>query len=332
MAIESFLLGPAQVYVPQRSTTVVTGLSGIRCDISAVSPTDILNNSTSANLDTTATYSVAVCPLGGDTTVGGLTLAGGTGAIGTVSVTSGQGIRVSIASTGLPANTDKAYAYGVFLKKNSGNYKLVDYAYVDVDNGFEYLIMSDADSQISYPLATLTAITYSSTYPELGDRSAKGVVFTRYRTSGGVTVNRETEDVPINPDDGGNYTLPTARTASLQFSILQNTLKQVVLANAGKFGLFTGLNGHTITVGNMSMQTAVAQVTGNLPFKLVLPPDANKVREIRLYLAMISTNKTGASERWSRDAATLLTFNVSPTNIDPLLADVSNEVSYKYLV
>lgn len=332
MAIETYRIGAAQVYVPSRVNVTVPALTSLTTAMLtavATTPDDLLNNSTSPTLDTTANYYVALVPLGEDRNVGGLTWAGGSTAIGPITVTDGQGIVVSIAATAMPANIDKAFAMGVMLRKNNGTYKLVDYAYIDTDNGFNYMVMSDADTQTGYSLATLMSTAYDSSYPELGDREAYGCTFTRYRTSGGVEVDINSDQVNLAPDDGTNFSLPTSRVAALRFSIMQNDMKQIVQATAGKYGSFR-INGHTISVSNMSFASAIAAVTGNIPFKLVLPPDANKIRQIELFLACISTNAANVTLRWAKDGTTLVPFNVNPVNLDPLLQDVSTQIGYKF--
>jgi hypothetical protein len=331
MAILSYLLGPAQVFLPQKVSTLVTGLSGILVTAAATTPSTVFNNSISSSLSTTATYTVAIAPIGNDINgVGGLTCAGGTAATGSITVSAGQGINVTMAANVFPANLNLAMFMGVFLNKNDAGYKLVDLAYIDATNGFNYTILHDADTTTSYTIAQITALTLDATAPELGARVCGGVTFTRYKTSGGVFVDRDVQEVTYKPDDGSNYPIPTTRTAAIRFSILANDMLQTVIANAGTYGAVP-VNGHVVTTANMSMQTAVGQITGNLPLMLLMPPDANKVRAIRLYASTIQNNSQGSPEAWEKDNPTLLAFKMVSVSIDPLLTDINTEVVYKYV-
>lgn len=337
MSIRTLRLGPAEVYIPQKVATLVpmlTALTTATLIVAATAPDEILNNSQSPTLDTSADYYVSIAPLGGDTTStgaqkAGLTLAGASTGMGPINVNDGEGIMVRIPANAIPADLDKAYAMGVFLRKNNGSYKLVDYAYIDVDNGFNYMVMTDADTLTGYDLSVLMATAVNTSYPELGGRRPTGVVYSKKRTSGGVTVNMETEGVDVAPDDGRNYNLPTSRISSLQFSIMENDMKEMVLANAGKYGAVQS-GGATFSFSNMGYSSAVAQITGNIPFKLRFPPDANKVRQITLFLAMIGQNTGSTSMQWSKDSTTLVEFTVDPVNNDDLLSEVSTEIGYKY--
>jgi hypothetical protein len=332
MSIKTFRIGAAQVYVPTRVNTAVPDLTTVPILAAATTPDDLLNNSTSPTLDTSASYYVALAPLAEDRTYGGLTWTGASTGVGPITVTTGQAIGVTISASALPANLVYAYAMAMFLRKNNGQYKLVDYAYIDMDNGFEALISTDADAESGYDLSTLMSTAYSSSYPGLGIRKpGYGVTYTQYDTSGGVQVDIQGSGVQMSPDNGRDYTIPTGHISALRFSIMQNDMKQIVAATAGKFGTWNK-SGKQYSQANMSFASAIAQITGNIPFKIKLPPDQNKVREIKLFLAMISLNSANVTLNWSRDNATLIPFEVNPNNQDALLNDVCTEVSYKYRV
>lgn len=332
MAITPYFtrIGPCKVQLPVRLSTALPDLSTLVFTASALASDDVKNNDINPVLDTTASYYLMLAPLGEDLSNGGLTISGASPVTGPITVTTGQGIRVNIAAANLPANLVKAYAMGVYLKKNTSDFALVDYYVIDRDgNDFNCMVNYEPlPSQARYPQAVLQSATEDVNYPELGDRDPVGCDFaTALRTSGGVQIERLADNVPVEPDNSSNYNQALGRGTRISFSLLANSVKNVVAANAGYYAKWT-LGGRVIEQSNMSIQTAVSAVTGNVPVKLTFPPNEKGVSDTKLYLASIEQNQTPGTENWTKTATSLIPFVIDTVNLDPLLDGVHVEIGY----
>lgn len=332
-------IGAAKVRLPVRLNTTLPNLSSLVFTASAInaagSMLDAVVNDQNSALDSTASYYVTLVLLGEDRTNGGLTYSASSPVSGPITVSgTNPGILINIAAANFPSNMNKAYAMGVMLRKNSSDYALAAYGIIDTNgNDFNYTLnFEPLPSQTLYPIGTLnTATADYATYPELGSRVAYGVSFSpSLRTTGGVEVGRDVNAITVAPDNSTDYPQKAGSGTTIRFAVLSNTVKQIVLANSGNYAKVTTPGSHTVQTAAMSLQTAVSITTGNVPVQLLMPPDENRNVEVRYYLASVSVNPVGNSERWTKTATAPVQYNVVTANQDPLLNDVSVEISYTY--
>lgn len=326
MPSESFRIGVAGVSLSVNDSTALPSLVTLAVSASAVTPDDLLLNDVNQSLLTSTNYQVIVGLIGRDTTNGGYTVGYCSPGTGVLTVTSGQAILIKVANAAWPANYNKAICAAIFIKEGTSDFKLSEFAYIDTSVDFKHLVKARPITGVSEFTSTLLQSTTVDTV--LGSRAPLGVTYrTLSPTIGGVTVTRDVASVTVSPDTSTDFTITTARTASIAFQLLPNAIKDVIAGNAGVYAAYTdgGLN---IKEAQMSLNTAKALVTGNKPFKLVLPPDALGVSEVRLYLGLLTQNQQGNTETWSRDNTTPIGYNYSTASLDKLTQNVHTEIVY----
>lgn len=334
MTYKPFRLGTAKVFLPKKTNTqlTATAVASMAYTASAHTPTgDALNNDINPSLDTTAQYYVCMAPIGEDRTNGGITSTKPTAQSGPITVTAGQVILLNIPSSNYVSNMTGAFAMLVWMKKNSGNWKRQGYAYIDPDNDFNYFVCSEPlTSAQSYT----TAQIYSTTNDpdDLGDREPYCVDYVQLtpKTADGLQINRQPTNVGVSPDTGPDVNFVTSRGAALSFRLLANDMKSIVRANAGLFAQSTVSGGHTVSTKNMSLQTATALLTGNLPFKIIYPADSDRVSEVALFLNTVAQTQSASSEQWGRDNVAAVEWNINGVSFDTYLQDVHAEIGYRF--
>ncbi len=323
----SFRIGPADVALSVDSSTSVPDVNSLTFTASGTTATNLVINDANLALSASITYQVIVGLVGRDATNGGYTISRCSPSSGNLVITAGQGILVTVANANWPANFNKAICAAIFLKEGSSDFKLAEFAYIDPSTDFKHMIKSRpvAGAQ-EYTSTLLQAATVDT---NLGDRAPLGVTYsTLTPTQGGVTVTRNVSQVTLSPDTGTDVVVSTAKTASISFDLLPNDVLDVVRGNAGTYAEYTS-GGLTIKEAQMSLSTAKARITGNRPFKLILPPDALGVQEVRLYLGCLTQNQEGNTETWSRDNATPISYNYQAAGLDRLLNNVHTEVVFR---
>jgi len=326
MPSQSFRIGVASVSIPVNDTTAVPSLSTLTFTASAVTPTILEINDVNQALPASTNMQVIVGLVGRDEANGGYTVGHCSPGSGIVSLTTGQAIEVKVPVANWPADTNKAIALAVFLKIGASDFYLADFAYLDLDTDFSFLIKAKPLSGASSFTSTLLQSTTSD--DNLGDRTPKGITYRALSpTTGGVQVNREVTSVSVAPDSGNDFEIASTRTASITFQLLANDIRDVVAGNAGVFAQYTS-GGYTYKQSKMSLNTAAALVTGNKPLKLVLPPDNNGTQEIRLYLGQLVQNQAANTEAWTKNATTPISYTFSPASIDKLINNQHTEIAY----
>ncbi len=337
MSISSYFtkIGAAKVRFPVKLSSQLPNLSTLTFTASATNPADYLLNEGFTALTAGNNYYVMTALLGDDRVNGGVTWSAGSPVSGPITVSgTNPGILLNVAASNYPSGMANAYAMAVFLAKNGSDFALAAYSIID-RNGNDYnytLINEPLTSQTLYTSTQLQSPTADYVNAlEIGSRAPFGCNFSPpFRTTGGVNVQRTVDTVNVNPDNSTAYPQATARGTTITFAVLQNSMKNIVLANAGTYASYTVNGGHVVSTSNMSLQTAVALTTGNIPIQLIYPPDENRVSQVSFYLASVTTNPIGSNERWSKDSTTPLNYSVSTTNLDPLFNDVSVELGYKF--
>lgn len=332
MATTSYFtrIGACKIQSPIRISTALPDLSSLVFTASALAYDAHERNDVNPKLDTTASYYVMLAPLGEDLTNGGLTYSAGSPVSGPITVSSTQGIRINIAAANLPANLIKAYAMGVFLKKNTSDFAIVDHFIIDRDgNDFNCMVTYEPlPSTTRYPQSVLQTGTANASYEDLGSRDPVGCDFSSaYRTSGGVEIERVVAQVNVTPDNSVDYNQVTSRGTRIRFNVLANTVKNLVKGNAGFYARWT-IGTKIVEQSTMSLQTAVSSITGNVPIKVTFPPNEFGVSDTKYYLASVLENQTGGTEQWKKDTTTTIPFVIDTVNIDPLLDGTHSELSY----
>lgn len=327
MPAYSFRLGVSTVSLSQSDpTTSLPSLAALTISASAITPTTLLLNDVKNKLDTSATYQVMIGLMGEDQTNAGYTIGYCSQGSGIVSITSGQAIQVKVSNASWPANFSKAAAVAIFLKINSADWQLAEFAYLDDQNDFSHVIV--AKPLIDAPKFTTAVLRSTTADTTLGDRAPTGYTYVSLSpTTGGVTVNRETTTITVSPDTSSDFTLTSSRTATINFQLLANDVADVVRGNAGNYVEYTD-SGATFKEAQMSLNVAIARVLGNKPIKLLLPPDSRGRQETRLYLGQLTTNQSANTEAWTKTATTPIGFTFSAVPIDRLVQSQHTEITY----
>lgn len=332
MTFKPFRLGSAKVFLPKKTNTQLANnaVSSLVFSASAVTPSDKVNNEVVSDLDTTAQYYFRLAPIGEDRTNGGITSTLPTPQSGPVTVSAGQSITLHIPASGISSvsNLSSAMAMLVWMKKNGGDWKKQGYGYIDADNGFIYSVVTEPlTSAQTYTSAQLDSTTNDP--DDLGDRTPYVISYVQLspKAADGLQINRNPSTVNVSPDTGPDVSFVTSRGAALQFRLLSNGMKEIVNANAGTFSQIS-INGKTVKQAQMSMQTATALLTGNLPFKIVYPADQSRASEIKLFLNCVAQSQSGNQEQWGRDNVAAVTYNINMASFDTYFLDVPTEVGY----
>lgn len=337
MSTRSIRIGAAKCYFPLSTANVVSGFSGasptLTWTASSVLTTDQLVNDVNPRLDTTASYYFMIAPLGEDKVNGGYTIGSASPIVGplTIDGTTTNGFCLQILAANFTTNLNKAGGCLVFMRKNSSDYIPHSIAVVDSNgNDFSTTIVSEPlPGAVGYTAAQLQTAVVDTATP-FGSRNPYGYSWVLLSpTTGGVTVTFDANEVPVSPDSGPDFNAVAGRGCSFSFSLLANAIKDVIRANAGNYAKYT-LPGSTkiVEVATMSMQTAVSIISGNKPWKLVMPPDANRTSEVQVFYAAVTQNQTGGSMLWSKSATTPVQMSVENINVDTLLDDITAVSSY----
>jgi hypothetical protein len=332
MTYKPFRLGTAKVFLPKRTSTQLSAtlVQSLTWTASAQTAGDIVQKTANPSLEAGAQYYVTIAPLGEDRTNGGLTCTKPAPMSGPISITDPltQTITLAVAASSFPTNMENAFAMTVWMKKGSGNWKRQGYGYIDGENGFNYSIDCEPmTSAQGYTESQLYSITNDD--EDLGDRSPYTVEYVQLtpKTAEGLQIDRNPTLVTVSPDTSQDAQLKSASGAALRFRLLSNSMKDIVNANGGTYSSFTSrLDGSTIKQSQMSLQTAVAQLTGNLPFKVVYPIDSSKVAETKIFLNCVAEPQTSSSEQWGRDNVMAVEYTINGIAFDTYLQDVHAEV------
>lgn len=326
MPSNSFRIGACQCSLSVNDATALPSLVSLSLSASAVTPSDLLLNDVTTPLLAATNYQVIVGLVGRDVVNGGYTVGYCSPGTGVLTVTAGQGILIKIANANWPTSYNKAICAAIFLKEGTGSFQLAEFAYIDTAVDFKHMIV--ARPLLGGNAFDATLLQSTTVDAVLGSRAPLGVTYrTLTPTTGGVTVTRETASVTVSPDTSTDFQITTARTASISFQLLPNAIKDVVAGNAGNYTAYTdgGLN---MKEAQMSLNTAKALITGNKPFKLIMPPDSLGVQEVRLYLGQLTQNQSGNTETWSRDNTTPIGYTFANASLDALCQNVPTEVIY----
>lgn len=319
-------IGVPQIFLSVDSAVTVPSLSSLTFTASAVTPDEgLLLNDLNQPLLATDTYQVVLGLVGRDSS-GGYTVGQCSANSGTLTVASGQAIQVSVSNANWPANFNYATAAVVFLKTNSGNFQLAQFAYVDPSDNFVTFIKAKP-LRVS---ATFTQALLQSTTtdPILGSRVPLGVTYAEITpTTGTFNFRRPVSNVTVSPNTSADFQIATTRSVGVEFQSLVNDVKAFVQAAAGNYIKYTS-GGSTYQEAHQALNTASAILKGNKPIQIFMPADSTGAQEVRLLIGTLTVNQIELTEAWSKTATTPVSFRFDPAALDKLIINVHTEINY----
>ena len=334
MPSQSFRIGVSNVSIPSPTNVALPDISALTVSAASAQLDNYLVQDIKSPLDPTATYQFIVTLLGKDIVNKGYTVSKGTTATAAVAVpantaSASYGILISVPNASWSAGFDKAICAAIFMKKNAGSYQLADFAFIDPNNDFNHVVLTEPLTvDTTFTAAVLNGAT-DDAFGNLGSRVPYGVAFNALTpTEGGVDVNRNIDAVTVNPDTGPAFQVPVTRSTQLNFRLLANDIKDIVTAWAGEYSKYT-VNGHQYEEAQMSMLTAQALITENAPIKLTMPINKFGKQEVRIYVGGFIENLTAWVEAWRKDATTPVTIQYSTVSLDKLIINKHVEVIYR---
>lgn len=334
MSLESVRIGVPEIELGRPSTTACPAMNGVTLIASAAPEEEagnFLNNDIQSPLVVGREYYFAVALVGyASSGNGGLSIGPASEVAGPVTISSGERIKLRVANGSLPSGFDECIAMAVFMRKGSAStYQLAGYGYCnDGASDFETLVMAEPlTAATAFSLATLQSGTSDR---DLGDRNPVRNIYDLVPTStGDVTINFNTTNAQVDPNNGPAYNVATTRGEGLSFSVLSNVLLQVIKAAAGNYGKVTANSGETLEIGQRGLATASAKLSGTRPIRLQMPADANGPGELTVYLGNLPNNQAAISLAFSKSRPAPVNFTLDPAVQDTLLKNQHNVISYR---
>lgn len=325
MAQYKFRAGAIKVYLPTDTNNTIASCDALSFTAASAEQTDFLNNDGRTLLGVADTYRVILTLAGRDTTNGGITHTRSSAAssaviVGPSATNFPKGILISVAAGAWPTNFAESYGVGIWLKKNSGNYKLAEYGMIDADNDWRHMISFDAqiDALARTETFLTAAISTANQDTEVGDRTPKGMTHSLAGiTEDGVNVEDTAELIQYRPDTSTNYSRAISRGMTVTFSVENNDMKDIISARAGEYSKFTSTN--VFEQGKMVLQGSSASATGVRPVKYTYPVDTFGTIEEVWLLAAIRQNQTGGSTNFGKQNPPLINYTIETVNDDACL-------------
>lgn len=323
MSAKVYRSGAVVVYLPKDEPTIASSpLTSLVFAASAAAWTDANNNDRRSNLDTSASYQIIVSALWHDPVNLGYGMVGGSPGSGFITVTSGQGIQVTIQPGAFPANY--AYASGIMLwmSKNGSPFYLHSIYPPNVTTAWSAMIITepqvDAINKTSAFLQSTTAT--DGDYPS---RSGFwGTSFVRAGDStNGVTLENTTEELQYKPDLSTSYQLAITRGLKISFDVLNDGISDFVKSTAGEYVKFTS-GANTYETALRVYQSASAVSTGNRVCQVIFPIDSHKAAEVLYLFAAIKEIQAPSSSNWGKESPPTLHYEIDTINQDTTLQNV----------
>src|SRR3990167_2063340 len=318
MAIKEFRAGPSQVYpgISDKNTTL-PALTTLTFTASADTPTTLERNSGRTALPTSTNIQVIVGLVGEDAG-GGYSVTRCSPNSGTLTVTSGQTIKVKVLNADWPASFNKAAGVAVFLKFGSADeWQLAKVAPTDSTNDFVTAVLARPRlGAKKFTEALLQSVTATDT--ALGDRVPTGYDFPEVTpTTDNVVIRYSTENITFKPNNAGDFANPTARPVGVTFNGLINDLQTVSRAVAADYVEYTD-SAVTFKESDQGFKTAVAIIKGNKPLKMLFPPDNSGNQEELLFMSLLLENTEEVALNWSKGDQTPVPFVYNQAPLDHL--------------
>lgn len=328
MATKTYRSGAIRVYLPSDVPSITSNaLSTLVYTASAEAWVDRNNNDRRSNLDTSAEYQIILTGVWHDPTNNGLGITAGSPGSGLITVTSSQGIRISVAPGAWPANYSYASGIAVWIDKNGADqFKLHSILPPDTSNTWATMVITEpGDDAIVRTAAFLQGTDTDSTFPKR--TGLTGVSFDIVGdTQGGITLEDTTDQINYRPDLSTDYALAITRGLRITFSVLNNNLSDFIKARAGEYSKFT-VGSSTYEIGLRNYQAAGAIATGNRPVRLIFPIDSHKAAEVLYAYASLKENQSGGSTVFGKTDPPVLDYTIETVNQDTVLQGVFTTAS-----
>jgi len=328
MSTQTIRIGVPQIFLSYNSSVAVPSLSTLVFGVSSITPTDSLLNDINQPLSTSDTYKVMIGLVGRDATNGGYTVSYCSPESSSQTITSnGQGLYIRVANAAWPANFDTAVCAVIFLKINSAQYQLAEFAYIDPTGDFNHTIMV---KPLRVAPRFQTALLQSTTSDQiLGNRTPLGISLAEITpTTGEFNFRRPVTNVTVSPNNAPDFQVATSRASGISFQALLNDIKTFVSAAAGIYVTYTDYLGGTVQEAQLSLQTAQAILRENRAVQVFLPPDHNGNQEVRLLVGLLTFNQQELNEAWSKNATTPVNFVFDAASLDRLIPNTHTEIQY----
>lgn len=332
MPTEEFISGVPIVRLSKRGTTAIGTIGGITPTIAAEAYTNNLLLAGQKPLVTGEDYSIVVAPLGFQPTRTGYTIDISTPVMVTPisTLAAGEGIRIDITNSALGAVTQaiNAICMTIWLKVGAADYQLADFAPIDPQQDFSYMLTHKAFSGVQYiPEATLTAAT---AHPYLGDRNAYPVVYSEVpTTTGGVQLMYRFNTFESRPDSGVNFQQKLGSAIGMEFRCLTGSIFTLAEAVEGNAVEFVDDNGATRTQAHYALQSALSVVRGCMPIQFDMPPDDEGNVEVVTMLGNVTSNAAEFTRSLVKDANSEITFRLEPAALERLCNRQNTAMSLK---
>lgn len=322
MPTEEFISGVPVVQLPTRGTTAIGTIASVTKTVTATAANKSLLLAGQKPLVAGEDYNVILTPLGFQKTKTGYTVGiGSAELVSPVTVAAGEGLLIRIDNTDLGAVTQLANAICmvIWLKVGAAaDYQLADFAMIDPQQDFSYMLTHKAFSGVPYvPATTLTALTPTA---YLGERDDYPVVYEEVpTTTGGVSLTYRFNTFESRPDTGVNFQQKLGSAVAMEFRCYTGDIFSLMQAIEGNAVEFTDTDAALITQGNYALQSALSVVRGVQPIKFDMPPDSDGNVEQVLLLGNVTSNVAEFTRNLVKDANSEITFRLEPAALERLL-------------
>lgn len=305
----------------------VPDLNSATPTVCSIATDDLFLNDINSPLVSGDTISVIIGLVGADILNKGYTVARCSNAA-SMTIDGNKTVQVIMPYATMGGSFDEAVAVAVFVKFNAATlYQLQGFGYIDSNaTNFTYII--DSKPLRAAPSFTSTILQALTVDPTLGSRVGYGYTYeTLTPTTGDMTENFPTVQVPVSPNTGPDFNIRTTVSEGFSFQLLQNDLRSFIRAGGGNYVEYT-YGGVRHRQGHTALATAQAIIRGNQPMKINFPPDSSGFAETKLLIGNLTFNQQEFTAAWSKTAPTPVTFVFQPAVLDKLITNSHTAISH----
>lgn len=307
-------------------TVTTPSLSAATIAYSIVTPNANTYRKNSTMPKLSGTYKVIVALMGLDDVNRGYGIAESSALSATQTVAAGQGILVNIAT--LPANMAGAVVATIWLQKGSADPKMAAFGFIDPGTQFSCLLMNEPWATApSAPTAVL--IDDAQTNRLLLNRTPKNATYGDYlETTRGVSFNKKTTKIQVAPDSGADYTVTTVRSTDLAFAVMSNDLGSLAQVEAGDTWTFIDSDSTVVDQSQFDLVAIANTIQGNMPLKVVMPPDDRGTVIYELHLGNVQVNTSDFSIKMLKNEPFAIDVLQEAAPLDALTRSMMNGIRW----